>query len=106
MVLYGENGLAFSDDLGNEWKSSVGFAREKLCWSILFGTRGKISDFRGRSPRYGCGGYFIQTRNRRSSENGHSGLAWLQSVFSDDLGNEWKSSVGFAREKYSGLKLQ
>ena len=22
---------------------SVGFAREKLCWSILFGVRGKIS---------------------------------------------------------------
>ena len=81
----------------------MGFAREKLCWSILFGTRGKISDFRGRSPRYGCGGYFIQTRNRRSSENGHNGFAWLQSVFSDDLGNEWKSSVGFAREKYIGL---
>lgn len=35
--------FVFSDDLGNEWKSSVGFAREKLCWSILFGTRGKIS---------------------------------------------------------------
>ena len=36
-------------------------------------------------------------------KNGHSGFAWLQSVFSDDLGNEWKSSVGFAREKYIGL---
>ena len=44
----GHNGFAwlqsvFSDDLSNEWKSSVGFAHEKLCWSILFGTRGKIS---------------------------------------------------------------
>ena len=63
----------------------------------------KYLDFRGRSPRYGSGRGFIQTRNRRSSENGHNGFAWLQSVFSDDLGNEWKSSVGFAREKYIGL---
>ncbi|WP_148132310.1 hypothetical protein [Neisseria sp. HMSC064E01] len=36
-------------------------------------------------------------------KNGHSGFAWLQSVISDDLGNEWKSSVGFTREKYIGL---
>ncbi len=41
----------------------------------------------------------LQMRIRRRLKNGHSGFAWLQSVFSDDLGNEWKSSVGFAREK-------
>ena len=80
----------------------------KVAWALparnlsvysVFGRWAKYPDFRGQSPRYGCGGCFIQTRNRRASENGHIRFAWLQSVFSDDLGNEWKSSVGFAREK-------
>ena len=77
----------------------MGFAREKYIGLFCLGRVAKYPDFRGQSPRYGCGGCFIQTRNRRSSENGHIRFAWLQSVFSDDLGNEWKSSVGFAREK-------
>ena len=81
----------------------MGFAREKYIGLFCLGRVAKYPDFRGRSPRYGCGGYCIQTRNRRSSKNGHIRFAWLQSVFSDDLGNEWKSSVGFAREKYIGL---
>ena len=81
----------------------MGFAREKYIGLFCLGRGVKYLDFRGRSPRYGSGRWFIQTRNRRSSENGHNGFAWLQSVFSDDLGNEWKSSVGFAREKYIGL---
>ena len=66
----------------------------KVAWTLsarnisvysVFWRWAKYPDFRGRSPRYGCGGYFIQTRNRRSSENGHNGFAWLQSVVSDDL---------------------
>ena len=71
----------------------------KVAWTLparnisvysVFWRWAKYPDFRGRSPRYGCGGYFIQTRNRRSSENGHIRFAWLQSVVSDDLDNEWK----------------
>jgi len=84
-------------------QGGVGFAREKLCWVGVGGERELLLGGGGPPPRYGCGGYFIQTRNRRSSENGHNGFAWLQSVISDDLSNEWKSSVGFARKKYIGL---
>ena len=88
---------------GREGRGGMGFAREKYIGLFCLGRVVKYLDFRGQSPRYGCVRWFIQTRNRRSSENGHNGFAWLQSVFSDDLGNEWKSSVGFAREKYIGL---
>ena len=59
-------------------------ARNLSVYSV-FGRWAKYPDFRGRSPRYGCVRWFIQTRNRRSSENGHNGFAWLQSVVSDDL---------------------
>ena len=86
-------------------RGGMGFAREKYIGLFCFGRWAKYPDFRGRSPRYGCVRWFIQTRNRRSSENGHIRFAWLQSVISDDLGNEWKSSVGFAREKLCWLIL-
>ena len=99
--------------MGTVWRFQTTLVTSgKVAWTLparnisvysVFWRWAKYPDFRGRSPRYGYGGYFIQTRNRRASENGHSGLAWLQSVISDDLGNEWKSSVGFAREKYIGL---
>jgi len=69
-------------------QGSVGVACEKYIGLFCLGRVAKYPDFREQSPRYGCGGYCFQTRNRRSSENGYNGLAWLQSVISDDLGNE------------------
>ena len=59
--------------------------------------------FVGGAHATGAAGILSKLAIEGRLKNGHSGFAWLQSVFSDDLGNEWKSSVGFAREKYIGL---
>ena len=49
-------------------RGGMGFAREKYIGLFCLGRVAKYPDFRGRSPRYGCVRWFIQTRNRRSSE--------------------------------------
>ena len=66
-------------------QGSVGFAREKLCWLILFGMRGKISDFCGRSPCYGCGRCFIQTHNKGCLKMRIASFSKTTISFSDDL---------------------